>query len=168
MKTNEDILERIQELETTDMFKWESNLLITFLPLHLAKPLLESRGLKHGDRWIDQDRSPEAMLDKIRQFMDIALETVIAHRGTKTQRSVDYLRAWIWLMEDEVMLTYMDNPDHFPQYGAPILREICRRYQLPWPSDNPGLQRMAEGHPCQENGCPFQGCIADWKDVTSG
>ncbi|MBF0145714.1 MAG: hypothetical protein HQL84_07305 [Magnetococcales bacterium] len=163
MKSDEEILARIRELEQTDIFKWESNLLITFLPFRLAHPLLAERNLHYTDQWIDQDRSPAALAGKIRQFMDIALEMVIHHRGTKTQRSIDYFHAWIWLMGDEAMLAFMDDPDHFPQYGAPILKELCRRYQLSWPSDNPGLERMALGNACQPQGCPFHGCIADWR-----
>ncbi|MBF0422702.1 MAG: hypothetical protein HQL73_06895 [Magnetococcales bacterium] len=163
MKTDEDILLRIMELEETDLFKWESNLLITFLPLRLAQPLLEERGLRYSDHWIDQDRSYGALREKVSGFMETALEVAIGHRGTKAQRSIDYLHAWIWLMEDEEMLAFMDDGDHFPQYGVPILREICRRYDLPWPSDHPGLERMSHGESCQPDGCPFSGCMADWR-----
>ncbi|MBF0110501.1 MAG: hypothetical protein HQL76_15140 [Magnetococcales bacterium] len=163
MKTDEEILDRIHELENSDFFKWESNLLITFLPLSLAQPLLAERNLLPTDQWIDQDRSPGALLEKVARFMETALEMVIHHRGTKTQRAIDYLHAWIWLMDDEAMLAFMDDPDNFPQYGAPILKEICRHYQLPWPDGNPGLERMALGDPCQPQGCPFNGCIADWR-----
>ncbi|MBF0132826.1 MAG: hypothetical protein HQL75_09615 [Magnetococcales bacterium] len=167
MRTDMEILGRIQELETTDIFKWESNLLITFLPFSLAKPLLAERNLHYTDQWIDQDRSIGTLVNKMSQFMDIALEMVIHHRGTKTQRSVDYFHAWVWLMEDTSLLAFMDNPDHFPQFGAPILKEICRRHQFHWPSDHPGLERMAQGLACHPGGCPLQGCIPDWRERTS-
>jgi len=167
VRTDAEILARIRELETSDIFKWESNLLITFLPFALARPLLAERNVHHTDAWIDQDRSVGALIEKMRLFMDVALEMVINHRGTRTQRSVDYLHAWIWLMGDEAMLAFMDDPDHFPQYGAPILKEICRRYDFHWVSDHPGLERMAQGKVCQAQGCPFRGCIADWRGNTS-
>src|SRR5258708_17431040 len=86
-------------------------------------------------------RTREAILAEMTEYMAFAWGKVENHRSISASRSVTKFKAWVWLLGDP------DLTADYPQYGAPILREVCERFGFPIPEGS-GLPRMANGDPC--------------------
>ena len=129
---------------------FEGEVYLKFLDYEHAKPVLKE-GIKPEDWDEPLPLTREAVLAEMRSYMIFAREKVQDHRGISACRSVEKMRAWIFVLGDD---DCTEDVDH-AQYGAPILKAICERYDFPMPDDERTLRMMrgARCVPACEQGC---------------
>lgn len=150
MRTQDEILAHIKEVDS--FLDFQESTLMEFLDYKNAKPYLK-------DEVTEEEWKKAQNLDPvwhIRDYMPFAIEKASNHRGISAGRSIEHMRAWLWLLGDDETLAFADADQNYPNYGAPILKKICEKYQIEWPADNKALNNMAEGKECRP-GCD-EGC----------
>lgn len=161
MRTPEEVVERIKE-EQQKFLSFQPSVLAMYLPFNLLKQVLKQVAKKDADLadWAPLPLTRERILFDMGQYMAFAWEKAINHRGLSAGRSVDKMRAWLWLLgEENDLVSFVNSDDNYPNYGAPILKRICEAFDLPLPEKDYELEmatRMAQGLPC-EDGCK-EGC----------
>lgn len=150
MRTQEQIQKRAQA--STSVFGFDTEVFIAYLDFEHAKPMLKPDA--DSAKWTWSEPNRDNVLVDMREYMAFAWGKVEDHRGISAGRSVEKMRAWIWLLEDEGFLDELEKVE-YAQYGAPILKTVCERYGFVVPSDE-ATQRMTRGEPCTpdcEQGC---------------
>lgn len=103
-----------------------------------------------------QEPTRDNVLSAMRGYMVFAWNKVEDHRGLSTIRSIEKMRAWLWILGDDGMIAITNDESLYPNYGAPILKRICEKYDFEIP-DDADIVLMADGKPCTNNGCT--GCV---------
>jgi hypothetical protein len=157
MKTQNEIIERMIFLNhraMIDMFGWQREALLDALDFEHAKPWLVE-GTK-PEQW-PGDGTEEYVRAVAIDYMDFALSKATGHRGVSANRSIDHYRGWLFALGIDSEI----NWDNWGQYGVGILKQICEKLdivEVTWSEhDIVMLERMAQGLPCQEEGCD-EGC----------
>lgn len=120
MRTNEEILARVKEIENDDIFGFESNDLIGRLPAELAAPFFKEDVSKV---WEEHPRDRESLLAEMLEYMPFAWEKANNFRGLSANRSMNHYSAWVWLAGDD-----LGNLNEFENYGKDNLVRICEHY----------------------------------------
>ncbi len=128
MKTQEQIVQRIKQIENRDFFGFETETLIAFLDFEHAKEFLKE-GVK-ADEWKSEALSADSILKTMRDYMDFAWEKANNCRGISAGRSMSHYSAWIWALGDEDKFGNLKDYSH---YGKENLIRICQHYG--WPSE---------------------------------
>lgn len=149
MRTTEEILARIAEVEPTDLFGVERSGLLQGLTMDDAAQFLGTELTE--ERWAEIAQDPAK---SIADYLPFAIGKALDHRGLSASRSVDHMRGWVWLMGDDKF----DAVDwsNYQNYGVPVLKRCAELVGYDWPADNERLQRMADGLACIpdcEEGC---------------
>jgi len=145
MRTDEEILSRIQAVLEDDVFGYQVSDLRSCLPFEVVKDHLPAGTI---DRWTPQPRDREGVLSSMRQYMPFAVEKATHHRGLSADRSLSHYSAWVWLLGDADYDAI--DWEAYEKYGAPVLKQLCDRFEFPWPADNPILAAMANGDVCPD------------------
>lgn len=129
MRTQEEILERIKQVSSEDIFGTQTSDLIQFLTYDNAKQFLSKEAAKlieDGEKeWIP-DTDPIA---EIKSYMDFAWEKANNRRGLSAIRSLQHMKTWLWLAGEDAMSKSLDEYTH---YGKPQLVKICEKYDIDW------------------------------------
>lgn len=165
MRTQDEIAAKVAN-GNDDLFGFQAEVLMCFLDYDHAKPLIKPEFTR--ERWDtmpngvggDAPQHPRILTEadipeQMAGYMRFAWGKVNDHRSLSAGRSVEKLAALAWLLGDDDVVAFAEDPNNYAQYGAPILRHICERYGLPIPDDE-GVQRMMQGEPCVAY-CP-SGC----------
>lgn len=153
-RTQDEIVARIEEVRLTgeDPIGFMAEVLIFNLDYKHAKPFLKEEVGEHEwtvtKHW-DPDREAA-------EYLDFAIDKIRNHRGISAGRSVQKLSTWAWLLGRDDIAQFMNDENNYAMYGAPAVRHFALHMDLPWPSDDERLERMASGLPC-EDGCE-EGC----------
>jgi hypothetical protein len=86
-------------------------------------------------------------------YIQFAIGKMDRHRGLSAGRSIDHMRAWIWLFTDTDWTNRMEAAG-YQNYGAPKVRVFCQAMGLQEMWDlysTPEVRNMAEGLPCRED-----------------
>lgn len=143
LRTHAEILEEIQSREG-NFLDFTAEVLIEFLPFEVARPLLKS-DIKPSEWPEPVPLTREAVVAKMRDYMrEYGWDKALNHRGLSADRTIQKMRAWAWVLRDDV--SYFTD-DNYPQYGVPILKTVCETYGFDIPSDS-RVERMAKGLPC--------------------
>lgn len=120
MKTQEEILKRIEEIEKSgdDFFGFQRNDLLSFLDYEHAKPFLKEEVTE--SEWEQETRTPKQVMQ---EYLEFAFEKSYGERGLSAARSMDHYTSWLWLDGDESLYKELEN---YTQYGLPQLRKICK------------------------------------------
>jgi hypothetical protein len=163
-RTPEEILAKIREHEKnkTDFFGFQRQDLITFLPWEEAKEFLKKEYVTKVEA--GKEEKWEAYTDpveRIKDYMDFALDKATGHRGLSAGRSIDHMQAWLWLAGEDELLAQAEDDKNWGQYGAGILMLICKHYDIDYKSllyetYIQDFENMAKGEPCRP-GCN-EGC----------
>lgn len=151
VRTIEDIVVFYREESKHDLLGFTGDVVLYHLPAEQLSEFVE----KVPDDWQPRPLERDVILAAMRDYMEFAWTKVQDHRGISANRSVEKMAAWLYLLKDDEMRLFATNGEHYAQYGAPILKEICEKYQFAIP-DDPALERMAKGLPCHD-GCA-EGC----------
>lgn len=161
MRTIDEIIIRCQESD--DFFGFDQEVLLPFLPAEKAKPFLrEDADLS---QWKQHSLEAEVVIDQMREYMEFAWEKVQDHRGLSAGRSISKMQAWLWLLEDDETFDFAQKSSNYPQYGAPILWRICKRYGIAIPEGDDGkpmpIIDTMPPRPPEEQQAIFDGFKAD-------
>jgi hypothetical protein len=150
MRTQKEIVDRIEEVKKHDLFGFEGTDLIAALDFEHAKPFLKE-GFKKKD-WKPDLLTDEAVIKLMVEYMDFAIEKATDHRGLSAGRSISHYRAWLWLIGDDKLIKFAECADNYRNYGAPILKKIAKKYKAPVPKGHAGkiFNAMAKGEVCPD------------------
>lgn len=121
MRTDEEILARINERKRADFFGFETSDLIIRLPFDKAKQFLKPEAVE--DKWEVMPRDRESLLKEMEGYMAFAWEKAKDCRGISASRSMSHFQAWIWLAGDD-----LGDLQDYEFYGKDNLRKICEHY----------------------------------------
>lgn len=121
MRTDAEIVARIEDRKADDFFGFETSDLIVRLPFEAAKPYLKDGA--PSDDWKQLPRDRESLLKEMLDYMPFAWEKANNERGISASRSMSHYMAWAWLAGDDFgdLLTY-------EYYGKENLTRICEHY----------------------------------------
>lgn len=147
MKTDDEILARIEAVKLADPLGIQIRELRARLPFDKALPYLPPDAT--ADSWAMKPRDRDALLDDMLDYMPIALDKANNGKIMSAGRSMDYYIALTWLAGDDV-----GDLDNCRNYGKDNLLRICQhygwdasqwddgqRYEWRWPPD--GSTRLA-------------------------
>ena len=142
IKTPEEIVGRIRQIlsDGSDFFGFQAFDLISFLPFAEAKEFLKPDVTQ--EQWTPSDRDNEAITRAILDYMPFAWEKANDCRGLSANRSIEHMKAWLWLLDDELT---DDLDGMYEYYGKPCLRVICEKYGWDWKKWDDGCWRNSEG-----------------------
>lgn len=124
MRTNQEILDRIEERKDIDVFGFETSDLIARLDFELAKEFLNPEhrdGLK--EQWEPLPRDRESILAQMLDYMPFAWGKANDERGLSASRSMFHYMAWVWLAGDD-----LGELTDYEFYGKDNLVKICEHY----------------------------------------
>lgn len=130
MKTVNQLLEKYADdySEIDNVLIFHYNDLMQFVPYKKALPHLKEKvtPAEWGEYYLKLSKNNVKKVMK--QYMSFAWEKVCGHRGISATRNLAHFKAWLWILEEYRLITFLDNPRNFPCYGAPVLAEICKRF----------------------------------------
>jgi hypothetical protein len=149
MKTQEEVRARLDDpkFREEDFLGFATEALAQFLDWDHIQGIIKPEATR--EEW-ERDILPlteQAVLKEMSEYMEFAWGKVIDHRGISASRSIDKMRAWLWLLDDRDTLAKVDFVG-YENYGAPKLNVICQRYGLPIPDDD-WARNMIRGFKCR-------------------
>ncbi len=117
MRTQQEILARIEEVKEDDFFGFQRTELIEFLNYENAKPFLKDGVTSEKWEYLTDARA------QMVEYMDFAWEKANDKRGISAGRTMEHYKSWLWLDGDETLWKTLDNYEY---YGKPQLIEICQ------------------------------------------
>jgi len=153
MKEQKEIVDKIKT--SNDFFGFQQEVLVPFLDYENAKEFLKPEVKKVAWKKSQVKLNKETVLEQMKDYMEFAWEKCSGHRGLSASRSLEKMRAWLWLLSDTEMIEFSDDEDNYPNYGAPVLAKISKKYGFKIPKDKP-TQNMIKGLACgvdYECGC---------------
>jgi len=136
MKTQKEIVKRIEERKKDDMFGWEVNEYVCYLDFKNAKPYLKE-GVTE-ERWGKIEKM--GPVEKIKDYMDFAWQKANGCRSISAGRSLRHMLAWLWLDEQDEFLKEWHNLEDYEYYGKPQLIAICELYGIDWKKYDDGVR----------------------------
>ena len=155
-RSDEEIMRYYRKIAPFDFFGiWGTELIIR-LPLSKAIPFM---GKNHGwdeESWSKAQRKldKESILEEVEDFIQDAIERCMMHKKIAVM-SLDYFRAWMWLINDMDVFSYLTDDRNFPNYGAPMVKAVMDKYEFTDLLPNDERQKsaflnMAMGKKCNE------------------
>lgn len=137
MRTQDEIVKRIEERKTDDIFGFEWTEYILWLDFEHGKPYLKDEAKKE-----DWDYPiKETGLNKIRNYMEFAWGKANNCRGISASRSISHMIAWLWIDDnpiwEEVEKMYKNN---YCYYGKDILVFICEKLDIDYKHLDDGIR----------------------------
>lgn len=154
VKTQEEIVQYYRQYQYDDFLHFTGDVLVRFLTVEQAAEFLRTD--TDFSKWQPKELTETNIISQMRDYMEFAWGKVESHRAISAGRSVEKMKAWLWLLGDEEMWNFADNRNNYPQYGAPILKAICEKYGFEMPADGWWFENMTTGKPCHprcDNGC---------------
>lgn len=127
MRTQDEIVSRIDRIRSEDFFGFETSDLVVALDYEHAKPFLASGCTKEEWDLGRPEYTPENSRKLIRDYLEFAWEKANDERGISASRSQSHFRAWIWLAGDDEVLAAVESAPYEP-YGKPKLEVVEAHY----------------------------------------
>ena len=121
MRTDEEIIARIEKIRDRDFLGFEREDLIIRLPFDKAKQFLEPEAKE--DEWEERPRDRNALLKQMEKYMPFAWEKANNGRGISACRSMSHYSSWTWLAGDD-----LGDLTDYQNYGKDNLVSICEHY----------------------------------------
>ena len=121
MRTDQEIIDRINARKEADFFGFELTDLLIRLPFELAKPFLNPD--VKGEDWKVQPRDRDSVLKEMLEYMPFAWDKANNCRGLSASRSMCHYMAWVWLAGDD-----LGDLTDYQYYGKDNLVKICDHY----------------------------------------
>ncbi len=138
MKTQEQILERIESLKGEELFGTTSGDLLDFLTFDLAKSQLKEGATE--DQWKKQQKVNDVATIKkeITDYLPFAWEKANNCRGLSASRSIDHFKAYLWLLDDG-SFEKMEAIE-YEHYGKEKLIFVSELVGFNWKSEDDGIR----------------------------
>lgn len=127
MRTDAEILDRINEINESDFLGFVTGDLVSFLPFDAARPFLIDSATP--EKWEALPRDRAAIIASIKEYMPFAWGKANNCRGLSAGRSINHMQAWLWMLGED---RAVEQIDHYEYYGKPQLRAICERFGWNW------------------------------------
>lgn len=127
MRTQKEILVRIQEVAANDLVGFETNDLLITLEYNNAKPWLKEDTTE--SEWLEDqpDCTNDGIKKTIIEYLPFAFEKADNARGLSASRSLAHYSAWLWLLNDEAI--YKEFVETKPEgYGQNVLMVIAKHF----------------------------------------
>ena len=121
MRTDEEILSRIESVTDSDWLGTQRNDLINRLPFISAKQFLVE-GVTESE-WVPLSRDRDTVLAEMLEYMPFAWGKANNERGISAGRSMDHYTSWSWLLGDD-----FGDLSRYQYYGKDNLVRICEKY----------------------------------------
>lgn len=121
MRTDDEILDKIEAVKTNDWFGAKTNDLIVRLPFEKARKYLMPEVTAEDWEVVPRDR--DALLAVMLDYMPFAWDKANNERGLSAGRSMDHYSSWVWLACDD-----LGNLHDYSYYGKDNLCRICKHY----------------------------------------
>lgn len=116
-----EILSRIAAIKEGDWMGTTASDLIDFLSFDAAKTYLKPETT--ADQWNAREVKPP--LTQAREYLDFAWGKANNCRGLSAGRSLDHLKAWLWLAGyGELVDAHFDDYDHYGKFQLVIASEL--------------------------------------------
>lgn len=131
MKTQEQILARIKEVEKEDMLGFQREVLLNALNYEHAKSSLKPETTK--EQWEEGAALTEEKLQAAAKgYLEFAWGKAEDHRGISASRSTEKMGEYIWLLgTDEDYALY--EATSYAMYGCPMLKAAAEFFKTPSP-----------------------------------
>lgn len=146
MRSDAEIMARMEEVGSEDFFGTQQSDLMDYLPFSLVKPFLKDDVTEEKWKEFEKSRKPESIKAQIADYMTFALGKAHDHRGLSAIRSVDHFKAWTWMLEEDSKIDWSLSG----QYGCGVLKQIIDLYQIEVEFGQDFIL-MAAGEPCSED-----------------
>lgn len=123
MRTDKEILARVEAVKDHDWIGTEVSDLLSYLSFESVKPFL-NEGVTE-DQWSVIPRTRESILDEMLEYMPFAWDKANNGRGISASRSMSHYRAWTWMLGDEDKFGELLD---YEFYGKDNLVAICNHY----------------------------------------
>lgn len=123
MRTDDEILARIEARKEEDFLGFELPDLLIRLPFEKARPHVSDEITEAG--WTTLPRDRDSVLKEMHEYMSFAWDKANNCRGFSAGRSMCHYMAWVWLVGDEEV--FGDLTD-YQYYGKDNLVKICNHY----------------------------------------
>ncbi len=97
MKTDQEILARIEEVADKDWMGTQRGDLVVRLPYDLAKQYLRDDANMDADKWNTAVKELQAPMDLIKDYLEFAWDKANNCRGLSAGRSLEHILTWLWL-----------------------------------------------------------------------
>jgi len=152
VRTKQEVLEKLKE-PPSSMFGFDYEIYTTYVSFEECKAAGLTKEGATGAEWgVPHPLTRERVLSDMADYMmGYGWPKARDHRGLSAGRTIDKMRAWMWLLKDDYIAVKIDSDElsHL-NYGCPILEAICKRYDFPIPQDE-DIARMIRGESCQPN-----------------
>ena len=141
MRTDEEILARITEIESEDVFGFERSDLMEYLSFEAAKGFLRKEVRQEEWDEVHPVLSKESVMKQIIDYLPFAWDKANNCRGLSAARSLHHLRAWLWLLGEDNLSKSM-----FPytRYGKKQLVLVSEFVGFTWQSEDSGCWKNDE------------------------
>ncbi len=121
MKTPEEIVARIIEVQPNDWLGTQQVDLVGMLPFEHAKQFLKPEIKPEG--WKPNEYTRESIVATMLDYMPFAWDKANNCRGISAGRSMEHYSSWVWLAGDD-----LGDLTEYEHYGKENLIKICELY----------------------------------------
>lgn len=115
MRTQSEIVERIEKVREIDFLGFETGEYTFYLNFEHARPYLKEGTTE--EQWASHpELTDEAVKKEMREYIEFAWEKANGFRGISAGRSIDHYRAWFWLLGEAEAETEL-NEENYEFYG---------------------------------------------------
>lgn len=138
MRTQDEIIARIEARKNDDMFGFEWPYYLGSLSFEAARPYLKPDATP--DYW-PPIKDVAAIRQEAIDYLPFAWEKANKCRGISANRSVMHYQAWLWLLGEDWGDALMDD---YEFYGKPQLERITRFFGLDPKTWDDGIRSNTE------------------------
>jgi len=139
MRTQDEIVKRIEARKGNDPLCFEVNEYIDYLDFNHARQFLKDSATEQD--WQEVVAMTGPPIERMCDYMEFAWGKANNCRGISANRSVMHYIAWLWLAGEDDLLAQVENEYrdyHF--YGKPILEMICDHFGWDWSQWDDGIR----------------------------
>lgn len=139
MRTQDEIVARIETRKEQDAFGFETDVYIVCLDFVHARPYLKDEVSEKDWAEVTDPLSP---IERMRVYMDFAWGKANSKRGLSASRSILHCIAWSWLAEEDELLAEIEHmyDTDYHHYGKPILEVVCDHFGWDWAQWDDGVR----------------------------
>ena len=126
-RTQIEIMNRINEVAEHDFFGAQTGDLISFLDFDHAQGFIKEGTTR--EQWEAITKAITSPANCIADYMGFAWGKANNRRGLSAGRSIDHMRAWLWLDGKDDLAKQIEDYEY---YGKPQLVAVCDEYGIDW------------------------------------
>ena len=137
-RTIKEILDRIDAIKNDDFFGAQLSDLIDFLPFEQAKPFLKDDVTPEQWQGLQSTPTSDVIRKKAAEYLPFAWEKANGCRGLSAGRSIDHMRAYLWMLNDG-SLERMEEIE-YEHYGKEQLIFASDHVGFDWKAHDDGIR----------------------------